>query len=371
MGVGRFAFTPLLPLMIRDGLLDLNAGSWLAGSNYLGYVIGALTVSWVRLQPQILLRGSLVGIVAVTVAMGAGGLDMAAWLALRFMAGVFSAWAFVLTSAWALNRLALAQRSDLAGVVYAGTGLGIVLVGIYCVVAAAPGITSQWLWLVLGVLAAIMVAPSLFLSGDLQAASRSPVEREAAPAEAKGHMSLVLCYGVMGLGYILPATFLPALARTIVDDPRVFGLAWPVFGMASLISTVVVVRALRRMNRLRVWAITHLVMAIGVIMPSVWLSPVSIAIAALFVGSTFMVTTTVGLQEARSRARGNATAILGRMTAAFAIGQFGGPLVSGMLGMLPAGQAAGLDYAFQIAAVALLLSAAYLFGQARRDSTKM
>jgi hypothetical protein len=35
-----------------------------------------------------------------------------------------SAWAFVLTNAWALERLALAQRSDLAGVVYAGIGLG-------------------------------------------------------------------------------------------------------------------------------------------------------------------------------------------------------------------------------------------------------
>ena len=70
MGIGRFAFTPLLPLMIRDDLLDLSTGAWLASSNYLGYVLGALTVSWVRVKPQILLRGSLAAIVAVTTAMG-------------------------------------------------------------------------------------------------------------------------------------------------------------------------------------------------------------------------------------------------------------------------------------------------------------
>ena len=42
MGIGRFAFTPLLPLMVRDGALPQNAGAWLAASNYLGYLVGAL-----------------------------------------------------------------------------------------------------------------------------------------------------------------------------------------------------------------------------------------------------------------------------------------------------------------------------------------
>lgn len=369
MGVGRFAFTPLLPLMNRDGLLDPGVGAWLASSNYLGYVLGAVTVAGVRAQPRILLHASLAGIVAVTAAMGAGIVDLAAWLALRFAAGVLSAWAFVLTSAWALEQLASMQRPDLAGVVYAGTGLGIALVGVYCVAAAGPGVTASWLWLGLGALAAIMIAPSVLLSSGSQTAPVATVRKEAAPAEAKSHTSLLVCYWAMGLGYILPATFLPALARNIVDDPRIFGLAWPVFGMATLISTVLAARTLRHMNRLRVWAVTHLVMAIGVVMPSIWLSPISIVISALFVGGTFMVTTTAALQEARSRARGDPTALLGWMTAAFAIGQLGGPLVSAVLGMLPAGHAAGLDLAFQLAAVVLLMSAVYLFRQARRYPT--
>ena len=45
MGIGRFAFTPLLPLMVRDGSLAQSAGAWLAASNYLGYLAGALTAS--------------------------------------------------------------------------------------------------------------------------------------------------------------------------------------------------------------------------------------------------------------------------------------------------------------------------------------
>ena len=42
MGVGRFAFTPLLPMMLHDGVVTLAGGSWLATANYLGYLIGAL-----------------------------------------------------------------------------------------------------------------------------------------------------------------------------------------------------------------------------------------------------------------------------------------------------------------------------------------
>jgi predicted MFS family arabinose efflux permease len=367
MGIGRFAFTPMLPLMIGDGLLDTGEGAWLASGNYLGYLLGALTVSRVRVPSKVLLPVSLAGIVVVTAAMGVGDGGMAAWFVLRFAAGGLSAWAFVLTNAWALERLARARRPDLAGVVYAGVGVGIASVGAFCVVAAGPGVPAQWLWLGLGALSATAIVPPLLRRGGPRDIAVSADQKLSTPADSKGSASLVICYGLVGFGYILPATFLPALARTVVDDPRIFGLAWPVFGIAAALSTILGARTIRRMNRLRVWAVCHLVMAAGVVMPSLWLSPTSIAIAALLVGGTYLVPAMIGMQEARARASGDPTALLGRMTAAFAIGQIGGPVVSATLGMLPAGQAAGLDLAFQAAAVVLVLSAAHLFRLARHQ----
>ena len=42
MGIGRFAFTPLLPMMLHDGVIDLPGASGLATANYLGYWLGAM-----------------------------------------------------------------------------------------------------------------------------------------------------------------------------------------------------------------------------------------------------------------------------------------------------------------------------------------
>ncbi len=319
MGIGRFAFTPLLPLMVRDGALAQSAAAWLAASNYLGYLAGALTASRLGLSSPALMRISLAGIIVATAAMGTVN-DLALWLLLRFAAGALSAWALVSTSAWVLQYLTQAGRTDLSGVVYAGVGLGITFAGLFCLAAAGPGVPSSELWLELGAVAALLAALPILLMG------RSPIVFDVNGAEppADRHdrcTGLVICYGMFGLGYILPATFLPVLAREVVDDPHIFGLAWPVFGLAAAVSTVAASLWFGRGNRRRIWAASHLIMAAGVVLPSLWLAPVTIALAALLVGSTFMVVTMIGMQEARARARGNPTALLGLMTAAFAIGQ--------------------------------------------------
>ena len=368
MGIGRFAFTPLLPLMVRDGSLAPSAGAWLAASNYLGYLAGALTASRLALSLPILMRASLAGIVVATAAMGTFD-GFAAWIVLRFVAGVLSAYTLVATSAWALQHLARAGSANLSGIVFAGVGLGIALTGLFCVAAAQPGVPAGQLWLELGLLAALAVACcSPFMGRPLETSTLA--HSTSHPVVTPGpYTGVVVCYGVLGFGYILPATFLPALAREVVDDPQLFGLAWPAFGVAAALSTIASARHFGHANRLRVWAVGHLIMAAGVTLPSLWLAPVTIAIAALLVGSTFMVVTMIGMQEARARAPDNPTALLGLMTAAFAIGQLAGPVVSGTLDLLPIGHRAALGYALQLAAFALAFSAAYLWRHSRRSSS--
>ena len=124
MGIGRFAFTPLLPLMVRDGSLAQSAGAWLAASNYLGYLAGALTASRLGLSLPTLMRVSLAGIVVDHRRHGRRSTD---WQRGWFCASSRACSApgrWSPTSAWALQHLAQAGRTDLSGMVYAGVGLG-------------------------------------------------------------------------------------------------------------------------------------------------------------------------------------------------------------------------------------------------------
>ncbi|HEX2547380.1 MAG TPA: YbfB/YjiJ family MFS transporter, partial [Ramlibacter sp.] len=177
-------------------------------------------------------------------------------------------------------------------------------------------------------------------------------------AETRG---LILCYGLMGFGYILPATFLPALARTLVDDPRWFGLAWPVFGATAAVSTAFTATLFRRSSRIRVWAAGQLLMGAGVLLPSLWLHAATIVASALLVGGTFMVITLAGVQEMRARAPAHTARLVGRITAAFALGQIAGPVASTLLLRLPIPADAALALALQLAAIGLLASGAWLW----------
>lgn len=361
MGIGRFAFTPVLPLMLQEDLLDVAHGGWLAAANYAGYLVGALTAARLPLRAGALAVLALLVTAASTAAM-AWPLA-AAWPALRFLAGAASAWVFVTTSVWCLGALAQSGASHASAWVYAGVGGGIALAGGHGLLAAATGVPSSLLWLQLGGLALLLALPAFWVIARLPRQSAAPATAQAAAghpghADTSGMRGLVGCYGAMGFGYILPATFLPVLARSVVDDPRVFGLAWPVFGATAAVSTLLAARLLHDATRQKTWAASQLLMGVGVLLPALAANVWTIAASALLVGGTFMVITLAGVQEMRARAPAQAARLVGRITAAFALGQIAGPVVSALL--LRVGPQ-GLSLALLAGAAALFTSGAWLW----------
>jgi MFS family permease len=360
MGIGRFAFTPMLPLMIRGGALDVAGGSWLAAANYVGYFAGALLAARLGWPARRLALAALVAIAFCTAAMAVPA-GAAAWIALRFLAGVASACAFVGTSVWCLAALAQRGRAGWSSSVYAGVGIGIAITGAWCLAGATQ--SAPALWLQLGALALVLTAvvAAVLVRVPGSAAAAPPRSGGVPAAGARG---LVLAYGAMGFGYILPATFLPVLARAVVDDPRVFGLAWPVFGTTAALSMFAAGWALRHGSRLQVWSISQGLMALGVLLPSLSRSGWAIAASALLVGGTFMVITLAGVQEIRAFAPAHGTTLVARMTAAFALGQIAGPLLSAILAAWWPEREQALPLALQAGAIVLFASAAWLWHRA-------
>lgn len=236
MGIGRFAFTPILPLMQHDIGLTIAQGSWLATGNYLGYLAGALFCMAVVPRPVQSVRIGLFGVAAFTLAMGWGDL-LSVWFVFRFAAGAASAFVLVGVSAWAIPILAKHNKALWSGRVFAGVGVGITLAGLLGLVASIYAWGFRSAWVAVGVVAAVL---AVLLWKPLAIDGMPP---PAPTSQARVRMSrrvyvATVCYGLFGYGYIIPATFLPALARSYIDDPIMFGWIWPLFGTAAAVSTL-------------------------------------------------------------------------------------------------------------------------------------
>lgn len=355
MGIGRFAFTPILPMMQQDAGLTIAAGGLLASANYLGYLLGALSAMVIRIPPERAIRGGLVAVAAVTLAM-ALPLPFAAWAVLRLLAGVASAWLLISVSAWGLEALAAYQRPFLNSMVFAGVGTGIATAGLVCL--ALIDATSTHAWTALGVLSLVVTILVWRVFGMTHAARANSKTAHARYRWTVQSVRMVLCYGVTGFGYIIPATFLPVMAKNALQGSPLFGWSWPVFGLAAALSTLAVATLVRRVGNRRLWIASHFVMAFGIVLPAILPGLLAILVAALCVGGTFMVVTLTALQEARRVAGAEATVLIAAMTSSFAAGQIIGPLtVSAGLGGNGSFSLALLVAAATLAASALLLIA--------------
>jgi predicted MFS family arabinose efflux permease len=358
MGVGRFAFTPVFPLMQRELGIDVRAGAWLATSNYVGYFAASLAAVWLRLPAMPAIGFSLAAVAVSTAAM-AWTDTFGWWVALRFVAGVASALVLVFVSGWALEHLARCNQLRLRGIVFAGVGVGIAGSGIACWLIASAGHGAALAWVVLGV-ASLLAGAAVYAI-----MARAPAEHSSARLQAVAtggeFWRLVLCYGAFGFAYIVPATFLPVMAKAAFGASPGFSLAWPVFGAAAAVSTLLAASVWSTLPPRRLWRAAKVVMAAGLIAGIVVPGIAGILAAAIGVGGTFMVMTMAGMQEARRIAGTRAQSYMAAMTAAFAAGQILGPVA---IGLLP--DAIHPFQASMISAAVLLLVAAHVLGRGEK-----
>ncbi|CAE6707621.1 hypothetical protein R69888_00973 [Paraburkholderia haematera] len=385
LGIGRFAFTPLLPLMLHGSTfgqpqIDIQHGGWLASFNYAGYFAGAVGCAALRVEPARMVRLGLVATVLLTLAMGVTS-QFWVWAVVRFVAGAVSAWTFVFASQWGLRRLAELGAHGWSGVIYTGPGVGIVGTGLLVSAAGGFGATAGWIgfglvaavlsimiWPVFGTVTPITSEGAPHATGGTTAATRatqSSTAGQRAPTRPAAHRAdafwLVLLYGVPGFGYIITATFLPVIARHALPGSSWPDLFWPMFGAALIVGALFAARLPVHWDNRTLLAGCYVLQAGGIALGIVWPTAGGFSLGSILIGLPFTAITLFAMREARRLRGDHAAGLMGYATAAYGVGQIVGPLVAAPI----AEHTGSFSPALWLAAGALLLGAAGLIVVAR------
>ncbi|MDO9414890.1 YbfB/YjiJ family MFS transporter [Pararhizobium sp.] len=366
MGFGRFSYTPILPGMMAGlGLSPADAGL-VASANFIGYLAGAVLAAygWAAGFERRLALGALAATALLLLAMGVAA-SLPAFVFIRFLAGVASAFAMIFMSGIVLSRGAQAGKPFVQSTHFGGVGIGIALSSLLvwlmpdAGIAGFAGWRAEWL---LGAVVAVLglIAVALLLPRDAPSLTRPAPEPPL--VWTRPLTMLTLSYGVFGFGYVITATFLVAMARQGAADQTVEFLCWFITGISAAVSVHLWNRAVPRFGLLWIYIAGLLIEALGVFSTVVLPLPAAPLIGGVLLGATFIMITAYGLQIGRMIAPNSPRRALALMTAAFGVGQIAGPAVAGWL----AGRTGSFTLPTLLAALALIFCALAAFA-VRRD----
>jgi MFS family permease len=337
MGVGRFVYTPILPLMHTGAGLSAGAGANLATANYIGYLLGALVgiLAPALVRSRALLRISLVVLTGTLAAMPATH-DTAVWFALRLLAGVASALIFVIAVSSLLSHLR-EYPAHLPGWAFGGVGAGIALSGLL-VLVLRPVADWRAAWWASAALAAVLAVASWNLRPEarpttaqatqaIQANEATTVNAAAdsshAPRTHRWFTALFASYTLEGVGYIIAGTFLVAAIEQSSPGP-LGGGAWVLVGLAAVPSSALWARLGRRWSRPDLLLAALVVQAVGIALPALIGGAPAALVSAVLFGATFIGVSTLALATGAHLEFPRSVALL---TAGYSVGQILGPLV--------------------------------------------
>jgi predicted MFS family arabinose efflux permease len=356
LGIGRFAYSLVLPDM-RDALgWSYSAAGFMNTVNAAGYLAGALMASQLvkRFGLSAAVRwGTLACVASLALCALSGNFVILSFA--RLLAGLGAAVGFVAGGALAAT-IAQSQPTRanfLLSLFYAAPGLGILSSGLiapFVLQAFGPG--SWWIvWWAMTLLGVVMTIPLLLTPIDANAGIA-----EAAPSKFAIRPVLVYLAGyfLFGAGYIAYMTFMIAYVRDAGGGAAAQSAFWCLIGLSAFATPWVWRRVLARNSGGISTAIILGVNAVGAALPLFGHSALLLAISALVFGVAFFAV--VGSTTAFVRFNYPPSAWpagIAAMTIAFGIGQTLGPIAVGAV----TDAMGSLSYALNVSAAMLGLGA--------------
>ena len=369
LGVARFSYTPLLPLMQQQAGLGIAEAGWLAAINYAGYLSGALIASLIS---DLVLKDRLyrIGMVLAILSTAVMGMttDVTIWALSRFLAGLSSAARMLLGTELLLHWLIRHHHRSELGIHFAGIGLGIA----GC--AAAVAAMSHWLdwreqWFALTAIGCLLLIPALrwLPPPDTSGMTKSGQKLEDKPPSPLFMRLFMAAYFCAGVGYVVSATFIVAIIEHLPGLAGHGNLVFLAIGIGAAPACINWDFIARRIGDLNALVAAAVLQIIGILLPVLVGGLVAAIFGALLFGGTFIGMVSLVLTMAGRYYPTRPAKMMGKMTLSYGAAQILAPAITGWLATRFGSYEAGLYLAAAVMVVgtALLL---ILKGVEKRDA---
>ncbi|MDP2680997.1 MAG: YbfB/YjiJ family MFS transporter [Rhodoferax sp.] len=353
LGVARFAYTPLLPLMQQQAGLGVAEAGWLAAINYAGYLSGALIASRISslvLKDRLYRIGMVLAIVS-TLVMGLST-NLMVWAISRYVAGLTSAAGMLLGTGLIMNWLIRHNHRSELGIHFAGIGLGIA----GC--AGAVMLFTPWLdwreqWFAFTALGCLLLVPALrwLPPPDTSGLTTTGQKLQDRPPSALYLRVFMAAYFCAGFGYVVSVTFIVAIVNQLPGLAGWGNLVFLAIGIGAAPACINWDLIARRIGDLNALILAALLQIVGILLPVMVPGLWAAMLGALLFGGTFIGMVSLVLSMTGRYYPGMPAKMMGKMTLSYGVAQIIGPAITGQIGAQLGSYNAGLYVAAAIMAL--------------------
>ncbi|MHC5225168.1 YbfB/YjiJ family MFS transporter [Ignatzschineria sp. LJL83] len=345
MGFGRFLYTAMMPVLLKETQFSFDELSYIASSNYLGYLLGAILLSFSIFHSSQYLKVSLVFSLLSTaffLYLLSVTTSFADVFSIRFLAGVSSAGAIIYGS---ITIIKYFSSSFMTATFFSGVGLGIVVgnelgivVGNELVnLALERQYSSEMIWFYISLFAFILSAYILLFFPKKESENRLSEENVSRETQTIAHkkdeiswISLIILYGFAGYGYIIIATYLPVIAQSLPQSLMTDHL-WSLVGVGAIFSCYLWLFIERKVGVITALFFNLLLQSTFVFLSIFSNSIGLLMMSSLGLGLTFMGTTSLVMPLARRLKSLKIFNLVGLVTLTYGIGQILGPMMTSLI----------------------------------------
>ena len=284
IGLARFAYTPLLPVIVNAHWFGSSAAAYLGAANLAGYLAGALLGRPLAARMPVAIGLRLMMVVATAAFFACATPVSFLWFFVwRFVAGLSGGVLMVLAAPTVLPHVPPSRRGLAGGIIFVGVGVGIVASGTLVPLLLRQGLTATWVGLGILSLLLTLIAWGGWPAESTPAAGASPHRQ---PHRTGALQALYVEYALNAAGLVPHMIFLvDFIARGLGQGLQAGAEYWVLFGLGATVGPLLSGHLADRTGFGPALRLAYLVQAGAVALPALGLGSLSLIISSLVVGA--------------------------------------------------------------------------------------